>query len=252
VVALADLPRLAGLAPDRLQGILAGAPIDRGTTPAAPRTPPVVRSRTLAWTRVAWDAAAAAVLAAVDRHHHSDPSSPGLPAQAARAAVRAPAGPGGAPGPAWPEAAGAEVVEALVAEGGLVADGPVLRRPGHGVRLDPAQRALRARVEAALEETGVGLLSEAALRELGADRKATALLVRLGVLVAIAPGGWLGRPALEGAVATLRRAFGDGRPFSASEAREALGTTRRTAIPLLEHLDRTGVTVRQGDLRRLA
>jgi selenocysteine-specific elongation factor len=72
------------------------------------------------------------------------------------------------------------------------------------------------------------------------------------VLVPIAPGGWLGRPALEGAVATLRRAFPDGRPFSAGEAREALGTTRRTAIPLLEHLDRTGVTVRQGDRRRLA
>jgi selenocysteine-specific elongation factor len=238
VVALADLPRLAGLAPDRLQGILA--------------TAPVVRSRTLAWTRVGWEAAAAAVLAAVEAHHRTDPSAPGLPAQAARAAVRAPAGPGGAPGPAWPAAAGTEVVDALVAEGGLVADGPVVRRPGHGMRLDPAQRALRARVEAALDGAGVGLLSEAALGELGADRKATALLVRLGVLVPISPGGWLGRAALEEAVATLRRAFGDGRPFSASQAREALGTTRRTAIPLLEHLDRTGVTVRQGDLRRLA
>jgi selenocysteine-specific elongation factor len=120
------------------------------------------------------------------------------------------------------------------------------------VRLDPAQRALRARVEAALEEAGVGLLGEATLAELGADRGATALLVRLGVLVAVTPGGFLGRSTLEGAVATLRQAFGDGRPFSAGEAREVLGTTRRTAIPLLEHLDRTGVTVRQGDLRRLA
>jgi selenocysteine-specific elongation factor len=247
VVALADLPRLAGLAPDRLPAALAGAP--------------VVRSRTLAWTREAWEAAAAEVLAAVDRHHHGDPSSPGLPAQTARAAATrpGPARPAGipsdvgtAPGPAWPAAAGAEVVEALVAEGGLVADGPVLRRPGHGMRLDPAQQALQGRVEAALEAAGVGLLGEAALRELGADRRATALLVRLGVLVPIAPGGWLGRPALEGAVATLRRAFPGGRPFSAGEAREALGTTRRTAIPLLEHLDRTGVTVRQGDRRRLA
>jgi selenocysteine-specific elongation factor len=260
VVALADLPRLAGLAPDRLPTPLAAPAIPRGTTPAAaPRTPPidqgttpVVRSRSLAWTREAWEAAAAAVLAAVEAHHRADPSSPGLPAQAARAAARAPADPGDVPGAAWPAAAGTEVVEALVAEGRLVADGPVLRRPGHGVRLDPAQLALRARVEVALEEAGVALLSEAALRELGADRRSTALLVRLGVLVAIAPGGWLGRPALERAVATLRRSFPDGRPFSASEAREALGTTRRTAIPLLEHLDRTGVTVRQGDLRRLA
>jgi len=167
----------------------------------------------------------------------------GLPAQTARAAARA---------PGWPAAAGNEVVEALVAGGRLVADGPALRTPGHGVRLDPAQRALRARVEAALDEAGVGLLGDRALADLGADRKATALLVRLGVLVPIAPGGYLGRAALEGAVAALRRSFTDGRPFAASEAREALGTTRRTLIPLLEYLDRTGVTVRQGDLRRLA
>jgi selenocysteine-specific elongation factor len=236
VVALADLPRLAGLAPDRLPAALAAAP--------------VVRSRTLAWTRETWEATAAEVLAAVEAHHRADPSSPGLPAQAARAAAHRSQAP--APAPAWPGAAGAEVVEVLVAEGGLVADGPVLRRPGHGVRLDPAQQALRARVEAALEEAGVGLLSEPALGELGADRKATALLVRLGVLVPIAPGGYLGRPALEEAVATLRRRFPGGRPFAATEAKEALGTTRRTVIPLLEHLDRTGVTIRQGDLRRLA
>jgi selenocysteine-specific elongation factor len=144
------------------------------------------------------------------------------------------------------------VVEALVAAGRLVPDGPTLRSPGHGVRLDPAQQALVARVEAALDEAGVGLLGEAALQELGADRKATALLVRLGVLVAVAPGGYLGRSTLEGAVATLRGSFPDGRLFAATEAREALGTTRRTAIPLLEHLDRSGVTVRLGDLRRLA
>jgi selenocysteine-specific elongation factor len=41
-------------------------------------------------------------------------------------------------------------------------------------------------------------------------------------------------------------------PFTLSSARQALGTTRRVAVPLLEHLDRTGVTERvDGDLRRL-
>jgi selenocysteine-specific elongation factor len=253
VVALTDLPRLAALAPDRLGASLAA-------------TSSVVRSRTLAWTRDAWEAAAAATVEAVERQHRADPSAPGLPAQAARAAALAPAGrragPGpnrsaasgtevAAPGPGWPAAAGPEVVEALVADGRLVADGPALRSPGYGARLDPAQRALLDRVESALGQTGVGLLGEAALRELGADRKATALLVRLGVLVAVAPGGYLGSSTLEAAVATLRRSFPGGRPFAATEAREALGTTRRTAIPLLEHLDRTGVTVRTGDLRRL-
>jgi selenocysteine-specific elongation factor len=231
VVPLTDLPHLAAIAQEDL------LPADGSV---------VRRTRTLAWSREAWEAAAAAVLEAVERQHRDDPSAPGLPAQAARAAARSSAG------PAWPAAAGSEVVEALVAAGRLVPDGPALRLPGHGTRLDPAQRALVARVEAVLEKAGVSLLSETALAELGADRKATALLVRLGVLVAVAPGGYLGRSTLEGAVATLRGAFPDGRLFAATEAREALGTTRRTAIPLLEHLDRNGVTVRLGDLRRLA
>ena len=265
VVPLSDLPRLAAIAPDRLPAALAagpGGPGGPGGSPGEPGGsggPPgwspgrsgagVVRSRTLAWTREAWEAAGAAVLEAVEGQHRDDPSAPGLPAQAARAAASRPADPAR---PGWPASAGTEVVEALLSDGRLVADGPTLRRPGHGVRLDPAQRALRARVEPALAEAGVGLLGDAALAELGADRKATALLVRLGVLVAVVPGGYLGRSTLEAAVATLRRSFPDGRPFAATEAKEALGTTRRTAIPLLEHLDRTGVTVRQGDLRRLA
>jgi selenocysteine-specific elongation factor len=264
VVPLADLPRLAAVAPDRLPATLTA----------------VVRSRTLAWTPTAWEAARAAVLEAVGRQHRADPSAPGLPAQTARAAAQAAAqaraassgpAPGAAPrrgtlaGPAAGgaglstalptaalAAAGPEVVEALVAEGRLVTDGPTVRLPGHAERLDPAQQALRDRVERAAGAAGVNLLGDAALAELGADRGATALLVRTGVLVAVGPAGYLGRSALEGAVETLRRRFPDGRPFAATEAKEALGTTRRTAIPLLEHLDRTGVTLRLGDLRRMA
>ncbi|HEX7149717.1 MAG TPA: SelB C-terminal domain-containing protein, partial [Actinomycetota bacterium] len=247
VVPLADLPRLAAIAPDRLPAL----PTPGRSEPGA-GAPGVVRSRTLGWARTAWEGAEAAVLEAVRRRHRSDPSAPGLPAQAARTAALDPGRPAAGPArPAWPAAAGNEVVEALVAAGRLVADGPVVRLPGHAERLDPAQLALRERVERAVDEAGVGLLGDAALAELGADRKATALLVRMGVLVAVGPGGYLGRSALEGAVETLRRSFPGGRPFAATEAKEALGTTRRTAIPLLEHLDRTGVTVRSGDLRHL-
>jgi selenocysteine-specific elongation factor len=250
VVPLTDLPRLTGTGPDALTALpTAAASAYAGTVSGGPREAPppaFARSRTLAWTAGAFEAAAAAVLDAVDRHHRGDPLSPGLPAQSARAAVAA------GPGAGWPAAAGAEVVEALVAGGRLVADGPALRLPGHQVRLDPAQRALQARVEQALSAAGVSLVTDATLAELGADRRMTAALVRLGVLVAVAPGSYLGRATLDRAVATLRHAFPDGRPFAATEAKEALGTTRRTAIPLLEHLDATGVTVRLGDLRRLA
>jgi selenocysteine-specific elongation factor len=238
VVPLAQLPMLVGIGPEGLDPALA----------AATGAGRAVRSRTLAWTATAFQDARDAVVAAVERQHRTEPLAAGLPAQAARAAALFPGPrPAGAPG-----AAGAEVVEALVADGRLVADGPVVRLPGHGVRLDPAQRAVRDRVEAVLAAQGVEVLNEAALAELGADRRMTAVLVRLGVLVAVAPGLYLGRSTLERAVGDLRRAFPDGRQFAATEAKEALGTTRRSAIPLLEHLDRSGVTVRRGDLRRLA
>ena len=41
-------------------------------------------------------------------------------------------------------------------------------------------------------------------------------------------------------------------PATASQLRQALGTSRRVIIPLLEYLDRTGVTRRTGDERALA
>jgi selenocysteine-specific elongation factor len=39
-------------------------------------------------------------------------------------------------------------------------------------------------------------------------------------------------------------------PFTTSEARQALGTSRRVALPLLEHLDGQRRTVRLADSRR--
>jgi selenocysteine-specific elongation factor len=39
---------------------------------------------------------------------------------------------------------------------------------------------------------------------------------------------------------------------TASELRQALGTSRRVIIPLLEHFDKLGLTRREGDNRVLA
>lgn len=224
--ALTELPILVGASPAVVDRMLATA-VDTGR---------VVRSRSLAWPKAGWLEAEAAVLDAVGRHHRGEPLAPGLPAQAARQTIRG----------------GAEVVEALLADGRLVLDGPAVRLPEHGIQLDPRQRAVRARVESALADGGMAVLGEADLARLGADRPLIAALVRQGVLVSVASGLYLGAGVLEQAVETLRRAFPEGRAFTAAEAKEALGTTRKTAIPLLEHLDRGGITLRSGDKRRLA
>jgi len=71
--------------------------------------------------------------------------------------------------------------------------------------------------------------------------------VRAGALLRVADGVVL-LPDSVGQAATVLAALPQ--PFTVSEARQALGTTRRVAVPLLELLDRRRVTERLRDDRR--
>jgi selenocysteine-specific elongation factor len=86
------------------------------------------------------------------------------------------------------------------------------------------------------------------LRKLGLDARSLAAAVRAGELMRISDQVVLAPGADKAAAAVLARLP---EPFTAAEAREALSTTRRTAIPLLEFLDRAGVTQRLADDRRV-
>jgi len=66
-------------------------------------------------------------------------------------------------------------------------------------------------------------------------------------LTRIADGVVLGSDALDRAANVLAKLP---QPFTVSEARRALGTTRRVAVPLLEQLDARRVTRRGGDNTR--
>ena len=248
VVPLADLPRLAAVAPDRLPAALTAgvrarrrgtAPSwrwsGRGRWPGPPRRGR--RPRRRCWRR--WGASTAPT----PPPPASRPRRPGR--RGARGCPQpSPPRPLPPPGPRWSRR--------WSPRAGWWPTGPPSGCPATPSGSTRRSRRCGTGSSGPPARPGSGLLGDAALAELGADRGATALLVRTGVLVAVGPAGYLGRSALEGAVETLRRRFPDGRPFAATEAKEALGTTRRTAIPLLEHLDRTGVTIRLGDLRRMA
>jgi hypothetical protein len=85
------------------------------------------------------------------------------------------------------------------------------------------------------------------LRELGLDGRAIGAAARAGLLLRVTEQIVLA----PGAEAQAARALaGLPQPFTAAEARQALGTTRRVAIPLLEFLDRAGITQRLPDDRR--
>ena len=82
------------------------------------------------------------------------------------------------------------------------------------------------------------------LARLGLGARELAAAERVGVLLRIAPGIVLLPDAPDIAARRLRALPA---PFSVSQARQALQTTRRVAVPLLELLDRLHVTARSAD-----
>lgn len=85
--------------------------------------------------------------------------------------------------------------------------------------------------------------------EAGVDRREVRDLVRRGVVVE-RDGFWFSAAAVEAAARVVAGALAtspDG--VTASQVRDLLGTSRKYLLPLLNHLDATGVTRRRGDVR---
>jgi selenocysteine-specific elongation factor len=122
-------------------------------------------------------------------------------------------------------------------------DGRIVASTGPDAADQRALAALRSR----LESQPFAAPDAAGLHQLGIDDGSLARLARAGLVLRLAPGIALLPDATELARARLA---GLPQPFTASEARAALGTSRRVALPLLAHLDRTGHTVRLPDDRR--
>ncbi|WP_420820272.1 SelB C-terminal domain-containing protein [Rubneribacter badeniensis] len=83
----------------------------------------------------------------------------------------------------------------------------------------------------------------AAFRALGA-------LERQGRVVRVSADLCFDAAALGALEAAARERLAAG-PATAAELKEAMGTSRKYAIPLLEHFDGKGLTRREGDLRVL-
>jgi selenocysteine-specific elongation factor len=183
-----------------------------------------------------WRAARQRLAGLTRQHAEQDPLAVGLPVEAARRAL-------GLPDRILVEALARGQAGVSLHDGYLtVAQGAVAAAPVPGPLLT-AVRAVRSDLAG-----GPFRAPEAArLRELGLDTKAIAAAARAGLLlrvsdqVVLAPGA---DRAAARALAELPQ------PFTTAEARQALGTTRRVAIPLLEYLDRTRITERLPDDRR--
>jgi selenocysteine-specific elongation factor len=161
------------------------------------------------------------------------PAAAGIPADALRGRL-------GLPSP--------ELLAALLKPAGLEVSDGLVHRPGEADTLPPAIADVVRAIEADLAGAPFQAPSADRLAELGAGHRELAAAVRAGRLIQLAAGVVLRADAIEQAEQVLA---GLPTPFSVSEARAALATSRRVAVPLLELLDRRGATTRLADGTRV-
>jgi selenocysteine-specific elongation factor len=145
------------------------------------------------------------------------------------------------------------LLAALAEQGLLTIQGNLLRDPGFEVQLSGKQRALLERVKGAMDEAGINAPTPQDLaRSLGVPPQAVDEMLRIGLdsqeVIRVADGIYYTREGLQTLMEKIR-VFSGGKPFTAADLRDELGTSRKYTIPLLEYLDSIRFTMRVGDAR---
>jgi len=162
---------------------------------------------------------------AVQALQERDPLAPGLSMGAARDLLKLP---------------DERLLSHVIQGAALEQDSGHIRLPGSRDNLGPIEPAI-AQLERRLKAEPFLAPEADELAALGLGARELAAAERVGRLLRLRDGVVLLPTAPALAMRTLARLD---QPFTTSQARQALGTTRRIAVPLLEHLDSRGWTSR--------
>jgi selenocysteine-specific elongation factor len=179
-----------------------------------------------------WSAWTDDLLRVVTAYEQAQPLEPGMPAEAVRQTAAIP---------------DLRLLGPIAAAAGLEQVAGRLRRPGSAPELGGNVDKLAER----LAEHTFAAPEQPELDALGLGRREIAAAVAAGRLLRLDSPDTTAVVLLPDAPAQAMRLLSAlPQPFTASAARQAMGTTRRVAIPLLEHLDERGWTRRVDDSLR--
>ena len=151
------------------------------------------------------------------------------------------------------------VLAMLAPRGEIVLQGGLVRLANHASSLGAGDQRLWERIEAAID--GVSRYRPPAVRELAEAtgqpitgvRKLLKTMARMGTVVEVATDRFFLRPAVGelGRMAAELAAASPTQTFTAAGVRDRAGSGRSVGIQILEHFDRRGLTLRQGEARRI-
>ncbi len=206
-------------------------PVEEGAT-ARPGDESLVAERTY------WLDLNRRALDEIDRYHRSFPLRRGMPREELKSRLKITARVSNA------------LLRSLRETGQVIEAGPLVSRAGHEIRFNPQQQA---QVDRLLAQFNAQPYSPPSVKEsiaqVGED-VFTALL-ELGLLVQVAPEVVFSQQAYQSMTSQIRKLFQQQGTLTAAQVRDHFNTSRKYVLALLEHLDAQGVTVRDGDVRRL-
>jgi selenocysteine-specific elongation factor len=181
-----------------------------------------------------WKKTLARAAAAIDQLHRDKPEKPGFPLSELQAML-------GAGGEVF-----VELLNDLCGGGQFVRDETIIRRPAHKPK---ATGQLNATAEALLKKLAADPFNTPRRKE--CDPQALRYLRDAKLVVEFGEDEVLLKESYDEACRRVRELLKQRGQATMSELRELLKTNRRIAVPLLERMDKEGVTVRAGDVRKL-
>jgi selenocysteine-specific elongation factor len=142
------------------------------------------------------------------------------------------------------------LVRKLVAESKVVETGSTLATPGFEIRFDSGQQA---KVQELMRRFASSPYSPPSVKESQTEvgEEVVSALVELGQLKQLSSDVILRTSDYEEMVAKVRAFIAEKGQITVADARDLFDSSRKYMLALMEHLDATGVTVRDGDFRRL-
>jgi selenocysteine-specific elongation factor len=186
-----------------------------------------------------WGTLKARAAEAIEADHKAHPDRQGLLLSELRRAV------------ALPHAALFDVLVGDLCRSGFSQTGTTIRHGAHRLALPPHLQAHGARIRSALMAKPFEPPTRKELAGDPASQQALRFLVQSGEAVELDAETVIMAANYGKATDAIKAHLQKVSAATASELRQLLNTNRRVIIPLLERLDREGVTVRQGDKRVL-
>lgn len=199
---------------------------------------PEITRQELVATKLFWDQISGNFLLELEKYHQANSLRKGMPKEELKSRLQISARLFNA------------IMKNLMYSGDIEEIGPLVLRKGHEIIFNPAQQT---KVDQLLKKFELSPYSPPTVKDCLAEVKEDVFnaLIEIGELVLVSQEVVFRKLDYENFVLEIQKMLKNLSIITAAQVRDHFNTSRRYALAILEHLDAEGITVRDGDVRRL-